>query len=205
MTSTLSYSCLFAAGAWNPEDWLPVSSPRWSHEGTWLAEPDHIRNQVPADATPAEMQGPRAGETYASMLYREPVECALRVRAEMAFDQCMAPLIVLATEPVLEACGRRVYREHVEVVLFNEGINIWHHRWSAQRGPYWHRAAWARFAVDAHTRYVVEVEREGPALAVHCGMHSVGVRLDLPERLYAGITGCEGTNRFYAFDLMAGE
>lgn len=205
MTTTLSYSCLFAAGAWNPEDWLPVMSPRWPCQGAWLDEPDHIRNRVPADASLAQMQGARAGETYASMLYREPVEGALQVRAEMSFDECMAPLIVLAAEPAPEAGGRRAYREHVEVVLFDQGINVWHHHWSAERGPYWHRAAWARFAVAPHQRYALEVERAGPALAVRCGPHHFGVRLDLPERLYAGITGCEGTNRFYSFDLTAGE
>ncbi len=170
-----------------------------------MAESDHIRNRVPADASPAQMQGARAGETYASMLYREPVKSALRVRAEMSFDECMAPLIALAAEPALDACGRRTYREHVEVVLFNEGINVWHHRWSAERGPYWHRAAWARFAVAPHQRYALEVEREGSALVVRCQTHNIGVRLDLPQSLYAGITGCEGTNRFYSFDLVAGE
>ena len=198
------YACSFAAGQWCAEDWLPVRSPRWHWEGAWLQEADHIRNRVPLDAAPAALQGERAGETYASMLHRSPAQSSLRVRAELAFDECMAPLITLAAEPVQEGERGRVYREHVEVVLFDQGVNVWHHRWAAERGPYWSRVAWARFSTASGRRYVLEVERAGPDLTVCCAGHVLGVRLALPETLYAGITGCEGTNRFYHFAMWAG-
>lgn len=199
-----TYACSFATGQWNAEDWLPVRSPRWTFEGTWLQEADHIRNSVPPDASPAALQGERAGETYASMLHRHSVKSSLRVRAELSFDECMAPLITLAAEPAEESGGACVYREHVEVVLFNQGINVWHHRWTAERGPYWHRAAWSRFSAAAGRRYVLEVERVGSDLTVRCAGSVLGVRLVLPETLYAGITGCEGTNRFYHFAMWSG-
>lgn len=199
-----TYACSFAAGQWCAEDWLPVRSPRWHWEGAWLQEADHIRNKVPLDATPAALQGERAGETYASMLHRNSAQSSLRVRAELAFDECMAPLITLAAEPVQEGEKGRVYREHVEVVLFDQGVNVWHHRWAAERGPYWSRIAWARFSTASGRRYVLEVERAGPDLTVRCADHVLGVRLALPETLYAGITGCEGTNRFYHFAMWAG-
>ena len=199
-----TYACSFAAGQWCAEDWLPVRSPRWHWEGAWLQEADHIRNKVPLDATPAALQGERASETYASMLHRNSAQSSLRVRAELAFDECMAPLITLAAEPVQEGERGHVYREHVEVVLFDQGINVWHHRWAAERGPYWSRVAWARFSTASGRRYVLEVERAGPDLTVRCADHVLGVRLALPETLYAGITGCEGTNRFYHFAMWAG-
>ena len=84
-----TYACSFATGQWNAEDWLSVRSPRWTFEGTWLQEADHIRNSVPLDASPAALQGERAGETYASMLHRHSVKSSLRVRAELSFDECM--------------------------------------------------------------------------------------------------------------------
>ena len=199
-----TYACSFAAGQWCAEDWLPVRSPRWHWEGAWLQEADHIRNKVPLDATPAALRGERAGETYASMLHRNSAQSSLRVRAELAFDECMAPLITLAAEPVQEGERGRVYREHVEVVLFDQGVNVWDHRWAAERGPYWSRVAWARFSTASGRRYVLEVERAGPDLTVRCADHVLGVRLALPETLYAGITGCEGTNRFYHFAMWAG-
>jgi hypothetical protein len=199
-----TYACSFAAGQWQATDWLLVKSPRWAWEGAWLQESDHIRNRVPVDASLSELQGARCGETYVSMLYRLP-QTALRVRAEMSFDQRMAPLVVLAPEPVQNAAGQLEYREHIEVVLFDEGINVWHHQWSAERGPYWNRAAWARFRAAVGRRYVLEVERAGAQLVVRCAGHAFGVALALPDRLYAGVTGCEGINRFYHFALWSEE
>ena len=104
-----TYACSFANGQWNAEDWLPVRSPRWTFEGAWLQEADHIRNSVPLGASPAALQGERAGETYASMLHRHSVKSSLRVRAELSFDECMAPLITLAAEPAEENGSARVY------------------------------------------------------------------------------------------------
>ncbi len=198
------FGCTFSPASWRAEDWLSVQSARWDFDGEWKQETDHIRNRVPADATPQQMLAERAGETYASMLYKEP-QSAFCVRAETSFDERMAPLVVLAAEPQFNAAGHREYREHVEVVLFDEGINIWHHYWSEERGPYWRRAAWMRFAVAANRRYTLEVERRGAALTVCCDGRVFGVEMTLPDSLYAGITGCEGTNRFYEFVLFARE
>ena len=94
-----TYACSFATGQWNAEDWLSVRSPRWTFEGTWLQEADHIRNSVPLDASPAALQGERAGETYASMLHRHSVKSSLRVRAELSFDECMACLLYTSPSP----------------------------------------------------------------------------------------------------------
>ena len=194
------YRCTFGRDEWETADWLALQSPRWPQLGAWLQGEDHIENRVPADATIAEMEDDRAGETYASMLYREPLE-ALRARAELAFAERMAPLIVLAAEPGLNEAGHPEYREHVEVVLFDGGINVWHHRWSPKKGPSWTKVAHRTFVAKAGRRYVLAVTRLGPALRVHLEQHLLDVELALPRRLYAGITGCEGRNRFYAFSL----
>ena len=55
--------------------------------------------------------------------------------------------------------------------------------------------------MQAGRRYVLDVEREGGQLTVRVDGHVLGVGLELPEKLYAGITGCEGHNRFYEFEL----
>ena len=134
------------------------------------------------------------------MLYREPL-AAFCARVEMAFAERMAPLVVLADEPGRDQAGRREYRGHVEVVLFDRGINVWHHFWNRDRGPHWKKAAHLAFPAEAGRRYALEVERQGPALQVRLDQRVLEVGLALPERLYAGITGCEGRNRFYSFSL----
>lgn len=72
-----------------------VRGPRWDHPGGWEQQPDHISNCVPADATAEEMNGPRAGEVYSSMIVDRPPVTDLLVRTTTSFDYRMAPLIVL--------------------------------------------------------------------------------------------------------------
>ena len=86
------YRCTFAKNKWDPADWLTVKSPRWPHVGAWVQRDDCLENRVPADASVQELSGRRAGETYSSMLYREPL-AAFCARVEMAFAERMAPLV----------------------------------------------------------------------------------------------------------------
>jgi hypothetical protein len=194
-------TCTFARGAWDPADWWMVRSPRFDHGNDWIQEADHIRNDGPET---------EPGQTYTSMVWAAPLVVdgtgddagELTVSATMSFDERMAPLIALGPEPALRADGVREYREHVELVLFDEGLNLWHHVWSADDGPSWRLAAKWRFAVEARRRYRLSLRRSGTVpdtrLEARLDGQRVGeIDLPLPGPLHAGITACEGTNRFY--------
>jgi hypothetical protein len=202
------YHCRFAPDGWQTEDWLLVKSPRWPHRGTWIQETDGIRNATPPDATPEDMLGKRAGETYTSMVLRKPCEGNLTIEATMSFDHRMAPLVVLAPELGQAEDGYPEYREHWEIVLFDEGVNIWHHTF-ADGKPAWRKAAYARFAVEPGTmhRLTIRVQntRNGREISVRCGENHFGyLEPNLPERLHVGLTGCEGVNRFHSFAVETG-
>ena len=48
----------------------------------------------------------------------------------MSFDHLMVPLIVIAPELGKSEDGKYPeLRDHYEIVLFYQGINIWHHRY----------------------------------------------------------------------------
>jgi hypothetical protein len=190
----------FARGRWEKRDWLMAGSPRWSDRGRFLQEADHIRNAVPPDATEAEMLASRAGETYASMIWREPFAGDAAFRLEASFDQRMAPLLVLADEIDRDAEGFPRYGRHVEIVLFDKGVNLWFHDLDENGAPTWEKIGYARFDLAAGVRHVLEVHREGELLVVWVGKHEFAVREPrLGETIYAGLTGCEGVNRFYRF------
>ena len=204
--NTSSFGCRFAAGAWDPAEWWPVRSPRWDCEGEWVQEHDHLRNHVPDRWSPEEMieGGPGAGETYASMVYRRPLAGEFQVAARMSFDHRMAPLIVLAAETAT-AGGFREYRDHWEVVLFDEGVNLWMHGFSDQ-GPHWALMAYWRFPLAPKIKYQLQVHRTGNQLNLRVDNQAFGCHLAaLPEPLYAGITACEGVNRFFDFKITEGE
>ena len=192
---------VFARNGWTPGDWILVKSPRWPHRGTWLQEDTHIRNATPVDATTQELHGSRAGETYTSMVLEKTFASSVVITAKLSFDNRMAPLIVLAPELGQDDKGHPEYREHIEIVFWDKGVNIWHHRYAAGT-PSWKLAAYSRFRLESKTSYVVEVtytrDERGKMLAVRVNGHDFGYRDDaLPDVFHVGLTGCEGINRFY--------
>ncbi|MBT7164493.1 MAG: hypothetical protein HN904_17065 [Victivallales bacterium] len=199
------FQCEFTAGAWQAKDWVMVKSPRWPHRGEWEQEKDCLRNRTPKEATQKEMLGKRAGETYTSMLLKEPVSGNLKMAATMSFEHRMAPLIVLAPALDKDAQGYPEYREHWEIVLFDQGVNVWHHTY-ADGKPGWRKAAYAKFPLKAGQRYRLEVDIKragaGAQLTLRVGDHEFGYfEPVLPKTFQVGITGCEGVNRFYDFTV----
>lgn len=197
------FECVFSGGGWDAEQWILVKSPRWKHVGGWLQQDGYIENQTPEGASKKDMLGPRAAETYTSMVYRQKVSGNVDIASTMVFEDRMAPLIVLAPELGENTTGHPEYREHWEVVLFDKGINVWHHTYRDGK-PAWRKAAYASFQLKPATNYrlVVRVRRSprGPMLTMAVDGHEFGyVEDNLPESFYVGITGCEGRNRFYDF------
>lgn len=195
----------FKIGGWRPLDWMLVKSPRWSNTGEIRQESDYIANVTPAGASEEDMLSRRAPETYASMLWKTRLSGSFTVSSTMAFDYRMAPLIVLTAKTGTDANGYPEYREHWEVVLWDEGINIWHHEFKAGR-PVWHRAAMIQHKFLAGEKYDLKVQvtrrDRGAELKVTCGDACLAyIEHDLPESLMVGLTGCEGVNRFYDFKV----
>ena len=194
------YACRFVPDAWDERDWIQVKSPRWDHLGGWVQRANHIENRVPSDAAPVQMLGARAGETYSSMVLARPPVQDVCVRAVVSFDDRMAPLVVLAGPLATDCHDAPEYRQHIEIVLFDEGVNVWHHTWTEAGGPAWDKVAWWAFDLAPGTPHELVVERRGPNLSLVVGNRRCGCRLEgLPAVVHPGLTGCEGVNRFYEF------
>jgi hypothetical protein len=193
------YSCTFAAGGWSRADWVPVKHPAVPHFGDWVQQDGRIANEVPRDATPPELAGKRAAETYSCMLYKEPAAGNVTITSTMAFADKTAPLILLVPELPQSAQGPREFGEHYEIIIYDQGVNVW--RYFAQKGKLtFRRAAFATFPLQKDTKYTLEVKKTGKTLTVSVAGHTFGFFDDaLPDTFYTGITGCEGLNYFYDF------
>lgn len=194
----------FAEGKWDKGEWIVVKSARWPEFGHWVQKADHIENSVPLDADEIKWQGARAPETYASMLWNTKLHGNFKVSSTMDFDFRMAPLIVLAPSFGRDANGFPEYREHWEIIIYDEGINVWHHQNDGK--PTWHLAAQLKIKYEPKRKYELKVqvkrEKAGAQIIVDCGGASFSyMEHDLPQELFAGITGCEGINRFYDFKV----
>ena len=192
----------FARGGWKPEEWILVKSPRMEHFGKWVQKEDCIQNEVPAGVSPADLQGKRAHDTYTSMVYAKPFAGDLRIAVTLAFSYRMAPLIVLAPALGKDGAGRPEYREHFEICVYNEGVNVWHHSF-ADNKPSYKKSAYANFPLQPDTRYTLVVEIKGKRLSAMIDGHTFGyIDESLPDELYVGVTGCEGLNSFYDMAVM---
>jgi len=193
----------FARNQWKPDNWMRVKSPRWEHFGGWAQKDDCIENETPVGANPKELLGKLAAQTYASMVLKEKFKGNVTVSAKMEFTDRMAPLIVIAPELGKSAKGVSEYREHFEIVIFDKGVNVWHHFFAAGK-PAWKKAAYSRFTLKPNTRYTLKVKLartpRGKMMTVFVDGHEMGYMDEsLPDEFYVGVTGCEGVNRFYDF------
>ncbi|MBR2427882.1 MAG: hypothetical protein IKB16_14190 [Lentisphaeria bacterium] len=195
----------FAENAWNPDEWMIVRSPRWTDVSHWEQNVDHIANYVPADLRPEDMQmgRDRTGETYISMLLKQPVTGNAQMATTCSFDGRMAPLIVLSRE-----LGP-VHHEHLEVVVYDRGVNLWHHFYENGK-PYWKLISFLDLDLKAGEKCELTTEilfaKKGKFLIMGCNGKTFGCRIadDWPETYYVGFTACEGKNRFYDFTLTPG-
>ncbi len=207
------YATSFGRGQWSQDDWTLVKSPRWDYIGDWIQRDDYIENVTPPD-TPPDRLIPRP-HAYVSMVLKDPISTAkgFEVSARMAFEYDQGPQIVLAHQLGADENGYPEYREHYEVVLWSQGINIWHHTYQDGK-PAWALVAYARFPVERRTPYDVQVRIEKPRQSqggLTTGKMIVtsvnGKNLfayhepSLPDELYVGIIGYASVNHFYNFQV----
>ena len=199
----------FSRGKWNPAEWLTFKSLRWEYTNGFDQMDDHIVNSSPVGMSDEELYAKHVTEVYSSIVYPQKVSGTVEISSTMSFDHLMAPLIVLTPELDKDDKGRHAFKRHYEVVLYNEGLNVWHYTYENGKLA-WHLAAFARAKFDPKRRYELKVEmRKGKKemrMTVECGGVKFGFEdPELPESFYAGVTGCEGRNRFYDFKLKCSD
>lgn len=200
------FAVKFIGGQWNMANFIMVKSPRFSHVGRFLQNGDHIVNFAPAGLSNDELLHCR--EAYAAMLTKTKYSGNVTVSSRMSFDHRMAPLIVIAPELGQSADGQYPeLRDHYEIVLFDEGINVWHHRYIDGK-PSWYKLAYIKTSFSPQTIYDLQVTlthtAKGPQLAIRCGGNEFGCAMPAEftaKEYHLGIIACEGINRFYDFRI----
>ena len=208
MADETTFYASFARGRWNESAFRIVKSPRFSCLGSFEQRDDHIVNRVPTDKSAEELLC--CAGSYCALVRQEKCGGDFTVSAHMSFDHRMAPLIVLAPELGIAADGRTPeFREHWEVVLYDQGMNVWHHLYRDGK-PSWYKRAWLTARFEPRTVYELAVSvrhtEKGPVLAVCGGGHAFGCALPpecAEQTFYPGVIACEGVNRFYDFRTVA--
>lgn len=200
----------FAKGKWNPADWKIVKGLRWDYCHGFVQKDGWIENEVPPELSPEEAYRKCGHSAYSGMVWKEKFPIGTAVSTTTGWDWRMAPLIVIAPELGTSKDGKHPeFREHWEIVVYDQGINVWHHYWTPEKGPYWIKAAalllpqGQYFKPNAKHMLTVKVQdtkmgrRE---MVCTCGGYTLQYVDDtLPASYYAGVLGCEGRNFFWDF------
>lgn len=199
----------FARGKWNPAEWTVFKSLRFDYAHAFVQKDDHIENPCPEGLDDEEIYANHVTEVYASIVRPVRLSGTVEVAATMSFDHLMAPLIVITPELDADDQGRPAFKKHYEIVLYNEGINVWHYTYE-NGNLSWHLAAFARAPFEPKKRYELKVTmakgKREMRMTVECGGVKFGFEdPELPSSFYAGVTGCEGRNRFYSFSAKTSD
>ena len=195
----------FEPGAWSSNDWTIVKGPRWKYIHGFVQKEDCIENECPP-LSGEEIFKKHNSAVYSAMVLNKKAVSGQTVSSVMGFDWRMAPLIVISEKLERTPAGEPVFGEHWEIVLYDEGLNVWHH-FMRNGKPAWYKAAYLKVPFEKNTRYNLEVKvaktpRGVKEMTVKCGGYELGyVDNDLPDKFYAGIIGCEGRNMFYDFKI----
>lgn len=198
---------LFARGKWSAADFIQVKSWRNTYVGSFDQRDDAIVNRCP-ELPGKEIFEKHCSDVYAALVHREKVPFGSTVSSRMAFDHRMAPLIAFAPALATNATGQVEFREHWEIVLYDRGLNVWHHYFENGEQK-WFKAAALELpkGIDFQKDKVYDLavqtvrnRRGRKEMIVRCGGYTLSYVDDaLPDSFYAGIVGCEGRNLFYDF------
>jgi hypothetical protein len=182
----------FQKGCWNPDDFFYAYSRKCRAYPQFIQEPACIANS--ADAQTGEF-------SYVSMATKKRYQTGSVIETRCSFEKYGAPLIVLADE--IERCpdGIRRYGHHIEVVAYENGVNVWYliPEEDTVRPVNLIRK---KFPVSSGKALLLRVGVEENSLAVSLDGTAFRVDFDhIPKAFHAGITACEGIDRFYEFSV----
>lgn len=190
----------FEKGGWNPDGWIYAASANIPGRYRFVQEENCIAS-FPLKEEPSSP----ADYPYISMVQSQPQAGAFTVVADCSFDSFGAPLIVLAGELHSLPDGRMEYGEHFEVVAYEKGLNFWWLGYEQGRRVV-HSLLKAAFPLEEKMVHRLKVRVAGASLTAEVVGQSDSYTVDCPalgsySQLYAGITACEGLNRFYNFSI----
>lgn len=192
-----SLGCNFAQGKWDQDLFMKARSPYSDDFGEWVQEPDCIANKIPEGCSPEDGLGPRGEEFYVSLMTRNKIKPGVKVSSHMSFYPQMAPVLTFNNQFRLRPDGDYAFDKQVEVVIYNEGINVWRH-FGPGIDPNYVRICYANFELLPDKIYNMEVEIKDAEMKISVDNRVIGCYVpELTEPFHAGILGCEGLNRFY--------
>lgn len=167
---------------------------RWESVPDFIEEENCIVNR--------KSDGIATGFENASLMLKSPFTGDTHISVDCAFEAWGAPLIVIAESLEQDGQGRYRYREYYEVVLYEEGINVWRLTTDRQNNVSWKKIMSVDFPVAPKEVHTLTVDIVDDTLQITaCGRKMFVALPELSSRYYVGIDACENINRFYGMTV----
>ena len=187
----------FKKGMWE-DKFTYANSFRFVEMPEFIQAEDHVHNR--------KISEEKFGYDNISLMTREKYGYGTKITTTCAFDNFGAPLIVIAEDMHMCDDGKLRYGDYFEVVLYENGVNVWRMHMDENRKVTWHKALGVEFSVTACEKHELSVTVKENYLVVEtCGQKMTLRTYDLKEGFHLGIDACEGINRFYDIEITEAE
>ncbi len=143
--------------------------------------------------------------SYISLISKEKFSGKVKLSTKCSFCNYGAPLIVLSNDLTTNEDGTKLYGAHYEIVAYEDGCNIWYVVLFPENTSHpikSTRIGYAQFKIEPNTIIDISAEIDGKKLTACINGHTVECfDENIPYQFCAGLTACEGPNRFYEFSV----
>lgn len=162
---------------------------RFAETPSFSQEEDHIRSGV----NPAHPEG----FDNVSVLTKETYTPGVTVTTHCGFEGLGCPEIILVPKAELCPDGTTRYGACFEIVLYENGINVWRH-YREDGKCFWHQRLGVEYPVAENEIHTLQLQVLKDKLVIWLnGQKNILHTEDIPEKFHIGLTACEGIARLY--------
>ncbi len=185
----------FTKGNW--EDSLIYGyTYRWDVTPKVIQEEDCVVNAVNKEF--------EQGFENISLMTKEKYSAGTRITTTCSYEKAAAPLFVIA-DRYYEEDGLFRYGDYLEVVLYENGINVWR-MYLKDRTVTYDLLMSNEFHVSESERHTFSVEMLEDAIRIEMEGRKMLLRIDnMYKDFHVGVNMCEGICKFYDFTIEDGK
>ena len=185
---------------------IDFSNGDWKKESLVNAYYHYKGNEAPvftqSDDCITTCVNPRFSYGYddISLLTTEQYGPGVEITLTCAFEGRGCPEIIFVENLKRHTDGSFRYGPCFEVVLYKDGLNVWHH--FLDDGSRWHKQLGLTFPVAENEKHTLHVKVKHKTLLIQMDDQEITLRIeDLPEKFHVGLTACEGIVRLYEMTI----
>jgi len=185
-------NCNFAKEKWDLKDLTYAYSYRFEETTKFTQKEDCVESCADPSAP--------GGYDNIPLVTKEKYTYGTTIMTNCAFDSG-APEIIFVKELCTDERGVLRFGEYIEIVMYGSGVNVWQ-MWMNEGKVTWRKLMGVSFAVSAGEVHTFSAAVDEAKLTINVDDRKMELYVpNLYRSFHAGITACEGINRFYDLSI----